>query len=317
MHSEIGWILGSRVSGDLHEFLQSRCINYFRRHVLFLTDLYRGSVFSALLKANLELRFADQQLSWLVDEQLLSLDPHIWADAAPSCAVSDTRNPGEMDYGKKKSLYYCCKSNEKEHRAAYQMALISPGMQANIHPDVLRPSSYLLWCGRTPSSPTQDPSWGTALSGSLLWKQRVMNSSAIIWHVRAGRLLSAADGFLPLQRLHSSPGKTRQQLHSIRMMLVGEGVCVLSCSHRTHLCVPAYLPLGLAVLEITTPLFSFHEEIFAHAGRNMLSRSLKTVSLKYIYIYICFIFFEGILMVLWKSSKPVCFGRLLLLAFWI
>lgn len=168
MHSEIGWILGSRVSGDLHEFLQRRCINYFPRHVLFLTDLCRGSVFGSLLKAKLELRFTAQQLSWLVDEQLLSSDPHIWADAAPSCAVPDTRNPGEMDYGKKKSLYYCCKSNEKEHRAAYQMALISPGMQANIHPDVLRPSSYLLGCGRTPSSPAQDPSWGAALSGSLL-----------------------------------------------------------------------------------------------------------------------------------------------------
>lgn len=61
---------------------------------------------------------------------------------------------------------------------------------------------------------------------------------------------------------------------------------MLSCSHRAHLRVPAYLPLGLAVLEITTPLFSFHEEIFAHARRSTLSRSMKTVSLKkYIYIY--------------------------------
>lgn len=89
---------------------------------------------------------------------------------------------------------------------------------------------------------------------------------------------------------------------------------MLSCSHRVHLRVPAYLPLGLAVLEITTPLFSFHEEIFAHARRKTPSRSMKTVSLKK-YIFFIFYFFEGVLMVLQKSSKPVCFGRLLLLAF--
>lgn len=314
MHSEIGWILGSRVRGDLHEFLQSCCINYFPQHVLFLTDLYQGSVFSTLVKAKLELRFTAQQLSWLVDEQLLSLDPHIWADAAPSCAVSDTRNPGEMDYGKKNSLYYCCKSNEKEHRAAYQMALISPGMQANIHPDVLRPSSYLLCCGRTPSSPTQDPSWGTALSGSLLWKQRVMNSSAIIWHVHAVRLLSAADGFLPLQQLHSSPGKTRQQLHSIRMMLVGEGVCVVLFTQRTSLC-PCLFTSWPGSSGNNDPSFEFSwGNICSCWEEHAIPVPENCVPKKYIYM---FYFFEGVLMVLRKSSKPACFGRLLLLAFWI
>ena len=63
----------------------------------------------------------------------------------------------------------------------------------------------------------------------------------------------------------SSSGKRKQQLHSIRMMLVCVCVCVCVCvvmfTPYTYLCL-CLLPLGLAVLKITTPLFSYHEEIF-------------------------------------------------------
>lgn len=143
---------------------------------------------------------------------------------------------------------------------------------------------------------------------SVLWTALLLSDTCAL-----------ADSYLlPTASYHSSGSTARREKPGNNCIPLGwclwVKVCVLSCSHCTHLCVPAYLPLGLAVLEITTPLFSFHEEIFAHAGRNMLSRFLKTVSLKYIYM---FYFFEGVLMVLRKSSKPVCFGRLLLLAFWI
>lgn len=287
----------------------------FHQHILFLTDIYRGSAFSMLLKATLELRFTAQQLFWLIeinffispDKQLLSLDPHIWADASPSCAVVDTRNPREMDYSKNKNLYYCCKSNQKEHRAAYQMALISPGMQGKYTsrciPSILLPA--LLWLDfQQPDSstcPVAQLCLAPCCENSVLWIALVLSDTCAL-----------SDSYLlPTVCYHSSswnssPGKTKQQLHSIRMMLVGEGVCVFMFTPRTSLS-PCLLPLGLAVLKITSPLCSFHEEIFAQCmlRGTCCHGPVKIVSL----------FFEGVLMVLQKSSMRVCFRRLLLLAF--
>lgn len=135
-----------------------------------------------------------------LDKQILiSLDLHIWADALPSCVVFDTRNPREMDYGKNKNLYYCCKSNQKKNtERCIRWPWFPLERTENTDPDVFRSFSYPL-CHSAVRP--QHLSCGTALSCSLFWKQCVMNSWGIIGHVRTLRLLSAADCLLPLQQL--------------------------------------------------------------------------------------------------------------------
>lgn len=246
------------------------------------------------------------------DKQLLCLDPHIWADAWPSCAVFDTRNPRGMDYGKNKNLYYWFKSNQKEHRAAYQMTLISPGTQGKYTsrciPSILLPT--LLWVD------IQQPDSGTCLVAQLCLAPCCENSVLWIARVLSDTRALSDSYLLPTVCYHSSswkssPWKTKQQLHSIKMIFVGEGVCVYVCVLSCSSLCPCLFPLGLAVPKLTSPLFSFHEEIFAQCMLGGTCRGqVKTVSLK------TTIFFLGggrVIMVLQKSSMWVCFCRLFLL----
>lgn len=132
------------------------------------------------------------------------MSPHLERCITTVCWFCHLRPQGdEFPFQKNnKNLYYCCKSNQKEHRGAYQMALIFPGAQGK----------YISRCSLSILLPAllrkdnQQPDSSTRLIAqlcphSLFWKQCVMNSSGIIWHARALGLLSAADCLLPLQQL--------------------------------------------------------------------------------------------------------------------
>lgn len=212
---------------DLHELLQSQCINSFFPgiHCFWLISIkgvdsarswkqYLGS--GELLNsffAHLD-EFLHQSRHTTT---VLSLDPYIWADA-----IFDTRNPRGMDYGKNKNLYYCYKSNQKEHRAVYQMTLVSPGTQGKYTsrciPSILSPA--LLW------RDIQQPDSSTCLVAQLCLAPCC--EKGVLW---IAQVLSDTRALLDSYRLptvcyhyrswKSSPGKMKQQLHSIRMMLVG------------------------------------------------------------------------------------------------
>lgn len=77
-------------------------------------------------------------------------------------------------------------------------------------------------------------------------------------------------------------GKTKQHSHSIRMMFVGEGVCVIMFTTCTSLCL---LPITLwpGGSENNDPLFRFHKEIFTRCllGITCCHGQVQTMYVKY------------------------------------